>query len=241
MWSERRPIAIESAILFGVVDRDHDVGRLGRDRRALARHRDADVGERERRRVVDPVADHDDVPHLLPVARRANDVELAPRVSARRRRARCRRPERPPRRSRPGRRVTSATWLDADAVKLACERVGAGAEVVAHHDHGSELAVDADEDLGAPCAVAGVMLPSPGLGRRRSRCSRASRSSRRRRVEPSTVPMIPRPGVLGHAGREGERELSRRCAATRLSARTWVDIWSSDAASRRTSSAARWP
>ena len=61
MWSERRPIRIDERDPVGVVDRDHDVRRLGRDRRALARHRDADVGERERGRVVDAVADHDDV------------------------------------------------------------------------------------------------------------------------------------------------------------------------------------
>ena len=40
------------------VDHEHDVGGFGRGGRAARAHRDADVGRRERRRVVQPVADH---------------------------------------------------------------------------------------------------------------------------------------------------------------------------------------
>jgi hypothetical protein len=44
------------------VDGQHDVGRLGRRGRAAGADGDADVGQGERRRVVDPVADHDRAP-----------------------------------------------------------------------------------------------------------------------------------------------------------------------------------
>ena len=43
------------------VDEDDGVGGLRGDGGADRAHGDADVGERERRRVVDAVADHDDV------------------------------------------------------------------------------------------------------------------------------------------------------------------------------------
>ena len=46
---------------------------------------------------------------------------------------------------------------DPGVVELPRKRVGAGAEPVAHHDHGRERAVDADEDLGAAGVVAGVV------------------------------------------------------------------------------------
>ena len=58
------------------VDHDHGVGGLGRDRRAGRAHRDPDVGERERGRVVDPVADHHDRPEVRARPHRADDLEL---------------------------------------------------------------------------------------------------------------------------------------------------------------------
>ena len=58
------------------VDGDHAVGGLGGDRRARRAHRDADVGQRQRGRVVDAVADHHDRPHAGRVADRAHDLEL---------------------------------------------------------------------------------------------------------------------------------------------------------------------
>ena len=58
------------------VDHDHRVGGLGRDRGAGRAHRDPDVGERERRRVVDPVADHHDRPEVRARPHRADDLEL---------------------------------------------------------------------------------------------------------------------------------------------------------------------
>ena len=65
MRSERRPIRMACGDAVDAVDGDHGVGGLGGDGRALAGHRDADVGERERRRVVDAVADHHDRPGRL--------------------------------------------------------------------------------------------------------------------------------------------------------------------------------
>ena len=43
------------------IDREHDVGRLGRGSRAAGADCDAHIGERERGRIVDAVADHDRV------------------------------------------------------------------------------------------------------------------------------------------------------------------------------------
>ena len=41
------------------VDREHDIGRLGGGGHARRSHRDSDVGPRQRRRIVDAIADHD--------------------------------------------------------------------------------------------------------------------------------------------------------------------------------------
>ena len=58
------------------VDGDDGVGGLRGDRRAGHAHRDAEVGERQRGRVVDAVADHDHRAQRRVVAQPADDLEL---------------------------------------------------------------------------------------------------------------------------------------------------------------------
>ena len=87
------------------VDDQHDVGGLGRGRRPASAHRDADVGGRERRRVVHAVADHD----------RQAELGLRPR------------PRRP---CRPGRARPGPVDADRDPDGFGDVRVVAGD----HHD-----------------------------------------------------------------------------------------------------------
>ena len=164
-----------------VVDRDHHVGGLGGDRRSLAGDRDADVGEREGRGVVDPVPDHDDVARARVGRESYGRRRACPRASARRRR--CRSPR--------SRATSSAISLaiarderdvaDAGSAEIPRQRFCAGTQAVCHHDDRNEVAVDADEDLCVPGLGAGLLLVARARRRRRNRCPRASRPSRRQR------------------------------------------------------------
>ena len=58
------------------VDGDHGVGGLGGDGCAGRAHRDAEVGERQRGRVVDAVADHDHRAQIGIGAQTLDDLEL---------------------------------------------------------------------------------------------------------------------------------------------------------------------
>ena len=77
MCSDRRPIRIESAIRLASSTVITTSAVSEEIVAPLPRHRDADVGEREGGRVVDPVPDHDDVARARPVADRPHDAELA--------------------------------------------------------------------------------------------------------------------------------------------------------------------
>ena len=85
--------------------------------------------------------------------------------------------------------------LDAGIAQLRRDALGARPEVVGHHDHALERAVDPDEDLCAARAVPVVeRLRVPRRGPRRSRGLRASRSSRPPPSDRRPCPLIPRPG-----------------------------------------------
>ena len=58
------------------VNGDHRIRRLRGHGRADAAHRDADVGQCERWRIVDPVTDHDDGAAVGALARSAHDLDL---------------------------------------------------------------------------------------------------------------------------------------------------------------------
>ena len=99
-----------SATTVDAVGHDHGVGGLRRDGRSGRAHRDADVGEGERRRVVDAVAHHHAQARRSGCAQRSDDLELSLGGAARRRRGRRR--SRFPTASATARRspVTIATW-----------------------------------------------------------------------------------------------------------------------------------
>ena len=207
------------------VDDDHGVGRLGGDGRAGRAHRDADVGERERGRVVDAVADHDHGAELGLRLHRAHDLELLLR------------------------RLLRVDVVDAD---LAADRVGDGGAVAGDErdvaDAGrlrsrasgsarparsrSPITTDADEpavDLDEHLRVA---------ARRR----RAARSSQERAADRDAEAVdasgrCPCPTGLVHvSGKVSSRRRAAAPSRTSASASAWADSWSSEAASRSASS-----
>ena len=213
------------------IDDEHDVGRLRRRGRAARAHRDADVGRRERRRVVQPVADHhhDAVARARPRPPRPSRRGHA-RTGSGRRRARRRpiRRRRDDRRS-PSRRARSRRG-GAIGSRAAC-RAGSG-----RRSRGrprprrrrrrtrtrSRRASCGDGRRGRGAAAArlpsrSAAFPSATVARRRRPRSRP-RTARRR--PPGTRAQLPR----------------SRAARTIAVASTCGETWSSEAASRSSSS-----
>ena len=206
------------------VDHDHGVGGLGRDRRAGRAHRDPDVGERERGRVVDPVADHHDRPEVRARLHRADDLELllgrllaVDPVDADRRPIASATAALSP--------VTSATWRMPAACRPRC-RLGASSR--------SRSAI-ATEPTSLPSTWTSIFAPSSS-GRAGVEPQEGLPTATRR---PSTRPAIPLPTVSSTLLGEGERRAAAAAASrTSAAASGWVESWSSEAARRSASSGA---
>ena len=156
--SDLRPMRHGVDHPIDAIEHDHAVGRLRRDGRAPAAHRDPDVGERKRGRVVHAVAHHHHRAEVGIRAQRANDVEL---VLGRLLRVHAIRSERLPDRVRDGGAVAGhhRDVPDARDAKLVTEcDVRVLPHVVAHDDCAGQRAVDADEDPRAAAVEAAVEL-----------------------------------------------------------------------------------
>ena len=201
----------------------------------LAPHRDADVGAGQRRRVVDAVADHDRRTGRPAPRRRRRPCRpgctrrARCRRRARRRRSRPRRPGRPT----PSRPVLMPLRRSSRIVRAASGRTGSSSR---NAPAGSPSM--ATNTVSAPSRSArrriGRRPPRIGAGRhpRRLADRDLSRPADHARAHRSRRP--PRRRLGSTAAR------SRLVAArTMAAATTWGDTWSSDAAARRISSAAR--
>ena len=213
MQSERRLIEIASATRSTRSTSDDGVGGLRGDGRAARAHRDADVGERQRGRVVDPVADHHDRAQVRLRLERADDVELLlgrllgvdavdaePLPDRLRDRSACRRS--------PSRRGGSRPR--ADAARAGRRPSGAGrrsAQRLPRRRRRRPAPSPSPSDIG-------------GLAAPRPRGPQASDGSRREHRRPSTSPSMPRPNdsttPLGtssaspSASRAGDERLRQR-------------------------------
>ena len=188
--------------LRDVAVQERDVARLDRDVGAGA-HRDADVGLRERRCVVDAVADHRDGESFC--LQRPDQLRACPRA-ARRRGTRARR--------RPAATLAAARSLSP--VIMITRRPSACSASMARGAlfftssampiSAFEAAVDGGEDHRAPARLRGARA-RPALGGVESRCRC---SSMRRRLPatmrlPSTVAMTPRAVTDSKSVAGGER------------------------------------
>ena len=215
------------------VDGEHHVGGLGRGGGASRPHRHADVGRGQRRGVVDAVADHY---RDRAAALDADGLHLLRRACARP--APCRRRARR-RRSRPRRRRSPVTMTTrsmphaevADRPRRRPARTGSSSRIA---PAGSPST--ATNTVSAPSSSARARIGWPiGRPSRRDPAGRADRD--RPAADPTTTPAVP--GTSSTASRDREREPPLRGQpATMAAASTWGDTWSSDAASRRSSSAA---
>ena len=234
MPSERRPIATAVGDAVDAVDDDHRVGGLRGDGRPRPAHRDADVGERQCRGVVDAVADHHHRRQLGVGAHRADDRRACPPGSARRRRGRGRSRRRSARRRRWRSPVTIATRRTPAARSVARQLARVLAQTVRHHHNAGEAAVDADQHLGQAGVVTVAADPGGIADLVAPLRSQAPLPTATRR--PSTSPPSPAPAPRPRRPARRARRPRRSASWTSASASTWAESWSTEAASRRISS-----
>ncbi len=128
------------------VDGDDCVGGLGGDGRAGGAHRDPEVGHRERRSVVDAVADHDHGSQHWVGGDPADDLELVlggllgvDAVDAEL--------ATDPLGDRAAVARDHRDMPDPLGAKPVDDPVGVGAQLVGHHDHAGHAAIDRDHDV----------------------------------------------------------------------------------------------
>ena len=129
---------------------------------------------------------------------------------------------------------TIATWRTPSARRRSTMLVGVGAQLVGHHDHAGELAVDRRparaprRSRGRDERRAGDLVRVVALARRKARLPTATRC-------PSTVPAIPWPGSSRTSCGIASSSSASSAARTSASPSTCADRRSTDAASRSTS------
>ena len=207
---------------------DRDVG-AGADR-------DAEVGLRERRRVVDAVADHRD------------DAALAPAGAGRRRPSRPAAPRRSPRRCRPRRRRARAV-ASLSPVSSTGRRPSSRSCATASALVGLTVSATTNSARASPSQPATTaVVPAPSASRRARSSSarqlerparRAAPGGRRRRACPSTTPSTPRPARLREALDRGQR--AGRARGARSPARSGARSALSSAPTSRSASSRSTP
>ena len=236
MASERRPMRTASATR-SIRSTTTTASAVSEETVAPAEaHRDADVGEREGRRVVDPVADHHDRPHAGGL-QRADELELLLG------------------------RLLGVDAVDAD---LAPDLLGDGrrSPVAMRHvpDPGARSSATS---RARPGAGGRPSRRAPRAGRRRrsapwrapapfsasSSADAGSGTSKPQRAShaalptatarPSTRPSAPWPGASSTSSGKAEREPAARAACTSASAIECAESWSREAASRERLARAR--
>ena len=153
-------------------------------------HRDADVCQGQRRRVVDAVADHHHATLAGQLACLAHDVDLLlGRASAKTRSTPTDLPTASPTaRSSP---VTSATCSIPTVRRLAVSSSASSAQPVRHQDRPGEVAVDPNQHPGQPSAPLVIEHLRSALHSRVSRGGAASRCSRPQRDARPPAPRFP--------------------------------------------------
>ena len=115
------------------------------------------------------------------------------------------------------------------------DAVGVRAQLVGHHDHAGQMAVDPDEHL----RLAGPVAAEQGGG---GDLVGSTRPAARRKAWlptatrwPSTIPTMPWPGSSRISCGVASTRSAASAARTSASPRTCADTWSTDAASRSSS------
>ena len=225
---DRRQHAVE------LIDQQHHVGGLGRGRRAPGAHGHADIGRRQRRRVVDAVADHH---HRAVLALRQHHQDLLVGRELRAHRvdgqaggdgfARPRGGRRSPARCA---RCRARAARAAAACGAGAQRVGRGSAAPASLP--STATATATAPGGRSRAERREAADRPSLPA--MKCSAADHD--RAAVDPAVDALARR---LHHLGGTASARPLPRASATMVWAMMCLEAWSSEAASRSSSSGAK--